>query len=149
MPLTGIDIFKLLPKTNCKACGDPTCLAFAMKLAASKAQLSACPYITEEAKVKLAEASTPPISTATVGIGDRALKVGGETVMFRHEKRFENPPGLAMQVSDALPDADIDGRLARFEQLSYDRIGALLRGNLVAVRADSHDGNRFAAVVRR
>ncbi|MCK5434361.1 MAG: acetyl-CoA decarbonylase/synthase complex subunit gamma, partial [Dehalococcoidales bacterium] len=100
MPLTGIEIFKSLPKTNCGECGVPTCLAFAMNLAASKAELSACPYISEEAKAKLEEASAPPIRLVTIGVGDRALKVGGETVMFRHEKRFENPPGFAILISD-------------------------------------------------
>jgi len=100
MPLTGIEIFKLLPRTNCGECGVPTCLAFAMSLAAGKAELSACPYISEEAKAKLVEASAPPIRPVTIGIGDRALKVGGETVMFRHEKRFENPPGFALLISE-------------------------------------------------
>ena len=88
MALTGIEIFKLLPKTNCKECGDPTCLAFAMKLAAGKSELSLCPYISDEAKSQLEEASAPPILPVTIGVGDKALKVGGETVMFRHEKRF-------------------------------------------------------------
>ena len=91
MPLTGIEIFKLLPKTNCGECGVPTCLAFAMNLAAGKAELAKCPNVSEEAKAKLQEASAPPIRPVTIGAGKRALKVGGETVMFRHEKRFENP----------------------------------------------------------
>jgi len=94
MPLTGIEIFKLLPKTNCKECGDPTCLAFAMKLAAGKAELSACPYVSEEAKAKLSEAAAPPILPVTIGVGDRALKIGGETVMFRHEKGLRTPQAL-------------------------------------------------------
>ncbi len=102
MPLTGIEIFKLLPKTNCGECGVPTCLAFAMNLASGKAELTACPYVSEEASAKLAEASAPPILPVTIGTGDRALKVGGETVMFRHEKRFENPPGLAILISDTM-----------------------------------------------
>ena len=111
MPLTGIEIFKLLPKTNCKECGEPTCLAFAMKLAAGKAELTACPYVSEEAKEKLSEAAAPPIRAVTIGVGERALKVGGETVMFRHEKRFENPPGFAMLISDTMDEAEIDSRL--------------------------------------
>jgi len=147
MALTGIEIFKLLPKTNCKECGDPTCLAFAMKLAAGKAELSLCPHVSEEAKAKLSEASAPPILPVTIGVGDRALKIGGETVMFRHEKRFDNPPGLALLISDSMPDPEINSRLERFKQLQYERIGLTLRGNLVAVRADSGDGARFAAVV--
>ena len=147
MPFTGIQIFKLLPKTNCKECGVPTCLAFAMKLAAGKAELSACPYVSEEAKSQLAEAAAPPIRPVTIGVGDRALKVGGETVMFRHEKRFENPPGFAILISDTMDDAEIDSRLDRFKQLEYERVGLTLRPELVAVKSKSGDASKFAAVV--
>jgi acetyl-CoA decarbonylase/synthase complex subunit gamma len=149
MALTGIEIFKLLPKTNCKECGDPTCLAFAMKLAAGKAELSLCPYVSEEAKAKLVEAAAPPILPVTIGVGERALKIGGETVMFRHEKRFDNPPGLALLISDSMADAEIDSRLEKFNNLKYERIGLTLRGNLLAVKADSNDGAKFAAVVTK
>ncbi len=147
MPLTGIEIFKLLPKTNCGECGVPTCLAFAMNLAAGKAELSACPYISEEAKAKLTEAAAPPIIPVTIGVGDRALKVGGETVMFRHEKRFENSPGFAILITDTMEESEIDGRLGRFNNLQYERIGLLLRPDLVAVKDVSGDATRFEAVV--
>jgi len=149
MPLTGIEIFKLLPKTNCKECGEPTCLAFAMKLAAGKAELSACPYVSEEVKAKLSEAAAPPVLPVTIGVGDRALKIGGETVMFRHEKRFENPPGFAILISDSMDDSEIDRRLESFEQLQYERIGLILRPDLVAVRDDSGDAARFEAVISK
>lgn len=149
MPLTGIEIFKLLPKTNCGECGVPTCLAFAMNLAAGKAELAACPYVSEEAKAKLEEASTPPIRPVTIGVGDRALKVGGETVMFRHEKRFENPPGFAILISDAMEEAEINSRLERFRQLHYERVGLTLRPELVAVRDDSGDVSKFEALVNK
>jgi len=149
MPLIGIEIFKLLSKTNCKECGEPTCLAFAMKLAAGKAELSACPYVSEETKAKLAEAAAPPIMPVTIGTGDRALKVGGETVMFRHEKRFENPPGFALLISDTMGDAEIDSKLGKFNKLQYERIGLVLRPDLVAVRDDSGDAARFEAVVNK
>jgi acetyl-CoA decarbonylase/synthase complex subunit gamma len=149
MALTGIEIFKLLPKTNCKECGDPTCLAFAMKLAAGKAELSACPYVSEETKAKLSEASAPPIMPVTIGVGDRALKIGGETVMFRHEKRFDNKPGFALLISDTMTDSEIDSRLKKFNSLKYERIGLTLRGDLVAVKGDSGDGAKFAAVVSK
>jgi len=148
MALTGIEIFKLLPKTNCKDCGEPTCLAFAMKLAAGKAELSLCPHVSEEAKAKLTEASAPPIIPVTIGVGDRILKVGGETVMFRHEKRFENPPGIAILVSTDKDDAEIDARLKRFNELQYERIGLILRPDLVAVKAGT-DAARFKAVVAK
>jgi len=147
MALTGIEIFKLLPKTNCKECGDPTCLAFAMKLAAGKAELNACPYVSDEAKAKLSEASAPPIMSVTIGVGERALKVGGETVMFRHEKRFENPPGFAILISDGMDDAEVDHRLGKFKQLEYERIGLILRPDLIAVKSDSGDKAKFEALV--
>ena len=149
MPLTGIEIFKLLPKTNCKECGEPTCLAFAMKLAAGKAELTACPYVLEEAKEKLSEAAAPPIRAVTIGVGDRALKVGGETVMFRHEKRFENPPGFAILISDAMDEAEINSRLERFKQLQYERVGLILRPELIAIKSESGDASKFAGVVSK
>ncbi len=149
MPLTGIEIFKSLPKTNCGECGVPTCLAFAMNLAASKAELSACPYISEEAKAKLEEASAPPIRLVTIGVGDRALKVGGETVMFRHEKRFENPPGFAILITDTMAESEVDSRLDRCKQLQYQRVGLTLRPELVAIKDDSGDTAKFEALVKK
>ena len=149
MPLTGIEIFKLLPKTNCKECGVPTCLAFAMSLAAGKATLTACPYVSAEAKEKLSEASAPPIRLVTIGTGNRALKVGGETVMFRHEKRFENQPGLAIVIKDTMADAEVDARLERFKTLQYDRVGLVLRPELVALKAESGDAAKFTALVNK
>jgi acetyl-CoA decarbonylase/synthase complex subunit gamma len=146
MALTGIEIFKLLPKTNCGDCGVPTCLAFAMNLAAGKAELSACPHVSEEAKAKLSEASAPPILPVTIGGGENALKVGGETVMFRHEKRFENPPGIAILISDTMDDGEVDARLAKAKDLSYERVGLTLSTNLVALKADSGDAAKFAAL---
>jgi len=149
VPLTGIEIFKLLPKTNCKECGFPTCLAFAMSLAAGKAELAACPYVSEESKAKLVEAAAPPIAPVTIGVGDRALKVGGETVMFRHEKRFENPPGFAILITDTMEESEIDNRLKRFSELQYERVGLTLRPELVAIKDDSADAAKFEALVSK
>ncbi|MFC2057124.1 acetyl-CoA decarbonylase/synthase complex subunit gamma [Chloroflexota bacterium] len=149
MPLTGIEIFKLLPKTNCKECGVPTCLAFAMNLAAGKAELSACPHVSEEAKAQLQEASAPPIRPVTIGIGDTALKVGGETVMFRHEKRFENPPGLALLIKDTMEDSEVNARLERFKQLQYERVGLILRPELIAIKDESGEAAKFEALVNK
>ena len=146
MALTGIQIFKLLPKTNCGECGVPTCLAFAMSLATGKAELTACPYVSEEAKAQLTEAAAPPIRAVTIGVGDRAFKVGGETVMFRHEKRFENPPGFAIIISDTMDEAEVDARLERFK-LQYERVGLTLRPELVALKGDSGDASRVQALV--
>ena len=146
---TGIEIFKLLPKTNCGECGVPTCLAFAMNLAAGKAELAACPYVSEESKSVLAEASAPPIRPLTIGVGDRALKVGGETVMFRHEKRFENQPGIAILISDTLDDAEVNARLDKLNQLQYERVGLILRPDLAALKSESGDASKFEALVNK
>ena len=149
MALSGIQIFKLLPKTNCGDCGVPTCLAFAMSLAAGKAELSKCPHVSEEATAQLSEASAPPILPVTIGTGDKALKVGGETVMFRHEKRFENPPGIAILISDAMDDAEVAARMGKFKSLEYERVGLTLRAELIALKAESGDAARFTALVTK
>ncbi|OGO18522.1 MAG: acetyl-CoA decarbonylase/synthase complex subunit gamma [Chloroflexi bacterium RBG_16_50_11] len=149
MALTGIEIFKLLPKTNCGACGVPTCLAFAMNLAAGKAELAKCPHVSEEAKSKLSEAAAPPILPVTIGAGETALKIGGETVMFRHEKRFENPPGIAILISDKMSDAEVDARLKKVKDLTYERVGLTLRANLVALKSETGDAAKFAALASK
>ncbi len=148
MGLTGIQIFKLLPKTNCGECGVPTCLAFAMNLAAGKAELDACPYVSAEAKEKLAAESAPPIRPLTIGVGDYALKVGGETVLFRHEKTFVNPPGLAAVVSTAEDDASVDAKIQRFKAAQYERVGLKLRAELFAVK-DAGDAGKFTALAKK
>lgn len=148
MALTGIEIFKLLPKTNCGKCGVPTCLAFAMSLAAGKAELAACPFVSDEARSKLEEASAPPIRLVTLGNGDKAVKVGGETVFFRHEKRFENPPGMAMIITDRMDEAEVDSRLTRFAVLTYDRVGLQLKADLLALKCESGDAQKFAGLCR-
>ena len=149
MGLTGIQIFKLLPKTNCKECGVPTCLAFAMNLAAGKAELSACPYVSEEAKAMLSEAAAPPIRPLAIGSGENVVKIGGETVLFRHEKTFVNKPGIAVLVSDAMAEAEVSGRLKRFKELKYERVGLTLRPELVAVKNESGDVGKFETLVKK
>jgi acetyl-CoA decarbonylase/synthase complex subunit gamma len=149
MGLTGIQIFKLLPKTNCGECGVPTCLAFAMNLASGKAELDACPYVSDEAREKLAEASAPPIRPVALGAGVRALKIGGETVMFRHEKTFYNPTGLAAAVSSSLDAAALDKKLKEWNALQYERVGLNLKPELVALKDDSGDGASFAAAAKK
>jgi acetyl-CoA decarbonylase/synthase complex subunit gamma len=149
MGLTGIQIFKLLPKTNCGECGVPTCLAFAMNLAAGKAELDACPYVSDEAREKLSEASAPPIRQVAIGAGVRAFKIGGETVMFRHEKTFYNPTGIAVMVkSDESPEA-LGRKLKAWNALQYERVGLNLRPELVAVKDANGDGAAFAAAAKK
>ncbi|MGV8074476.1 MAG: acetyl-CoA decarbonylase/synthase complex subunit gamma [Syntrophobacteraceae bacterium] len=148
MGMTGIQIFKLLPKTNCGQCGVPTCLAFAMNLASGKVELAKCPFVSEEAKETLAAESAPPIRPLTIGIGDYALKIGGETVLFRHEKTFVNPPGLAAMVTTAEDDASVDGKIQRFKAAQYERVGVKLRADLFAVK-DTGDAAKFVALAKK
>ncbi len=149
MGLTGIQIFKLLPKTNCKECGVPTCLAFAMNLAAGKAELASCPYVSEEAKALLSEAAAPPIRPISIGSGDNVVKIGGETVLFRHEKTFVNKPGIAILISDTMPETEVDARLKRFKELKYERVGLTLRPEMIALKNESGDPAKFEALVKK
>jgi acetyl-CoA decarbonylase/synthase, CODH/ACS complex subunit gamma len=149
MGLTGIQIFKLLPKTNCGECGVPTCLAFAMNLAGGKAELEKCPYVSEEAKEKLASESAPPIRPLTIGAGEYAVKVGGETVLFRHEKTFVNPPGLAVVVSTDEDEGSVGGKMDRFKACQYDRVGLKLRAEMFVVQDAGGDAGKFTALARK
>ena len=149
MALTGIQIFKLLPKTNCGKCGVPTCLAFAMNLAAGKVELIACPFVSEESKAQLAEASAPPIRPITIGTGSAAFKVGGETVMFRHEKKFENPTGIAVLVTDTMPENEVTDRIERFNNNIYERVGLKLHADAIAIKSESGSPAKFAALVEK
>jgi acetyl-CoA decarbonylase/synthase complex subunit gamma len=149
MALTGIQIFKLLPKTNCKECGVPTCLAFAMNLASGKAELDACPYVSDEAREQLAEASAPPIRPVVVGKGVRKATTGGETVQYRHEKTFYNPTLLAAQVTSDLSADALAAKLKGWNALQYERVGLNLRPELVALKDANGDAAAFGAAAKQ
>lgn len=148
MALTGVEIFKLLPKTNCKKCGFPTCLAFAMKLAQRQASLDACPDVSEEAKRILGEASAPPIRPITFGAGDKAVKMGEETVLFRHEKKFVNPCAFAVEIKDSMSDDEINKIVDDVLNSEIDRVGQKLRIDAIFVSNASNDAGRFESVVK-
>ena len=148
MALTGIQIFKLLPKTNCKECGVPTCLAFAMNLASGKAELDSCPYVSDEAREKLAEASAPPIRPVVLGAGVRKTTVGGETVLYRHEKTFFNPTALAALVTSDTAEADVAAKLKGWNALQFERVGLNLRPELVALKDVNGDAAAFAKLAK-
>src|SRR5512136_2282718 len=99
MALSGLEIFKHLPKTNCKDCGFPTCLAFAMKLAAKQVALDKCPHVKPEAKAALVGASRPPIQLVTIGAGERKVQIGNETQSYRHEEKFHHPTAVAVKLA--------------------------------------------------
>lgn len=137
MPLSGLEIYKLLPKTNCRDCGFATCLAFAMQLAAKKAQIDKCPHVKDETKTTLAEASLPPIKLVSIGKDDFQLDVGNETVLFRHEEKFHRPAGLGVIFEDALSDEEFKKKKGSFLKLSFERIGQHLAFNIMAMKYSS------------
>ena len=149
MGLTGIDIFKKLPKKNCGECGIPTCLAFAMALAGGKTELTKCPYVSDEVVEALSEASAPPVRNVTIGAGDKAHKLGGETVEFRHEKTFVSEPALAVLVTTAMDDGAVDEKIKSLDELQYERIGLNLRANMVCVRDADGDAGKLEALAKK
>jgi acetyl-CoA decarbonylase/synthase complex subunit gamma len=147
MALTGIQIYKFLPKTNCKDCGFPTCLAFAMKLAGKSVELSLCPHISEESKKQLATASRPPIRLVTIGSGDRKVEVGNETVMFRHEKTFFHQTGLFIRIKDT-ESIDKAAKLAGdISNYSVERVGKIFKLDGIAIENASENADKFVKCV--
>ena len=147
MALSGLEIYKLLPKTNCRDCGFPTCLAFAMKLAAKQAELAACPHVSEEAKNALEAASAPPIRLITFGKNEHKVEVGNETVLFRHEKTFYHPPALLVRVTDAMPLQELLETVAAVDAYRVERVGMLFGYNGLAVQSTKGDAAAFAETV--
>jgi len=143
MALTGLDIFKLLPKTNCKKCGMPTCLAFAMALAQKRAKLDDCPDVSEEAKEKLAAAAAPPMRKITFGTGDNQVQAGQETVIFRHEEKFYSPTIIAATVSDKLTGDELTKRIETVDALQFERVGTKIGVQALAVVNDSGSADSF------
>jgi len=148
MGLTGLEIFKQLPKTNCKDCGQATCLAFAMALATGKTSLDKCPHITDAARETLDLAFAPPVALVKIGAGDKQVELGKETVLFRHDKRFEHPTAIAIPVGDYLSNEKIVEKVAAINNLVFERVGNTYSVDLVAVDNCSNDADRFAEAVK-
>jgi len=148
MALSGIEIYKLLPKTNCKDCGFPTCMAFALKLAAKQVELSACPHVSEEAQAQLAASSEPPVRLITLKSNGNEFKVGNEVVLFRHEKTFYNKPGFFYRVLDSEDEAAIKARVKEIDSFSVNYVGIDLVVDGFAVNATSDDGAAFAKAIK-
>lgn len=147
MALSGLQIFKLLPKTNCKECDFPTCMAFAMQLAAGKAELDKCPYVSDEARESLGEASAPPVRKVTIGDGDMAVTIGEETVLYRHEKRFENLPGIGVMITEDMDDGQVDSLLGQLKDQEFNYVGKNLRPRVAAIKAA--DGGKLAQLAAK
>jgi acetyl-CoA decarbonylase/synthase complex subunit gamma len=150
MPIAGSEIVKMLPgRKPCKDCGFPTCFAFAMKLASGGASVDKCPYLSEETKAKLLDLLAPPIKLVTVGSGDNAVKVGNEEVIYRHEKTFVHPPGIALLISDKEDNAKIEEKIKKIEKLQFPWVGVNLKADLLALHFESGDRSKFLALVKK
>ena len=143
MALTGLQIYKHLPKENCKECGLPTCLAFAMKVAAGQAGLDACPRLSEEAQAQLSEASAPPQRLVHLGAGPHAMEIGQETVLFRHEEKFHHPTAIALRLEDTLGEQELRDRCAAFGKLQFTRVGTTIQPDMIALYNSSGDVGTF------
>jgi len=147
--LSGIEIYKQLPRTNCGDCGVPTCMAFAMQVAGQKAALDVCPHVSQEAMETLGAAQAPPMSVVTLGTGERELEIGGETVLFRHEARFQHPTAFALRMGSDVSDEQLASGIAALDELRFDRIGRTMGIDMAAVECVAGAEDRFADVVDR
>ena len=147
MALSGIQIYKLLPQTNCKDCEFPTCLAFAMKLAAKQAELAACPHVSEESKALLEESAAPPVRLVTIAANGREAKAGNETVMFRHEKTFYNRPGIFVRLYDDMSVDELKAKAQEIAAYEVDYVGMSLTVDGFAIEATA-SGEAFAQAIK-
>jgi len=145
MALKGLDIFKLSPKKNCKECGSPTCMAFCMKVAQGAVSLDKCPYFSEEALATLNSATAPLMKTITVG----EHKLGGETVLFRHEKTLVNKNLYAVSLCTCMDEATVDAKLAELQKVDYERIGERMYVEFVQVANNQADPAVYAKLVEK
>jgi acetyl-CoA decarbonylase/synthase complex subunit gamma len=149
MALTGLDIYKLLPKTNCKDCGFATCLAFAMALAQKKTSLDKCPHVTAQAKEALESAAQPPIKLVTIGKGDNKIEIGNETVMYRHEQKFHHSAGIGVLIEDTLSEGAVDSRISDSGDLNFERVGQRIGAGLICIKNSSNDAGKFLNIVKK
>ncbi|MGB2820890.1 MAG: acetyl-CoA decarbonylase/synthase complex subunit gamma [Phycisphaerae bacterium] len=149
MAMTGMDIYKNLPKTNCKECGFPTCLAFAMQVAAKQKAMTDCPQLSEEAKEAFSDASAPPMKLVHIGpAGEAGFEVGQETVMFRHEEKFHHSPALAVTIAAALSDEEAAARMDGINKAVFTRVGEEIGPALAAVEIEGLSADAAAARVK-
>ncbi|MFH0878011.1 MAG: acetyl-CoA decarbonylase/synthase complex subunit gamma [Candidatus Omnitrophota bacterium] len=143
MALSGLDIYKLLAKTNCKKCGFQTCLAFAMQLAKKAVSLEKCPFVTPDVRAVLEEAAQPAIRLVEIGLADNKVCVGHETVLFRHEEKFYHPTAIGLLVEGDTDEAGLKKILEEINSLSFERVGQVLNVNLIALREKSGKAEQF------
>ncbi len=146
---TAIEIFKHLPKKNCGDCKFPTCLAFAMQLANNKAKLDDCPHLSEAGRNALASSSAPPIRLIRIGSGKSVVDMGDETELYRHDKRFFHPAAFALRISDDLNEDELHKRLSYLRSLRFERVGQVLKMDLLELECRSGNAENFASFVKK
>ena len=151
--LSPIDVYKILPKINCKECGQDNCMAFATKIVNRELNVDQCPPLlkkeNEKAYKALKELLKPAVKEVIVGVGDKAKKLGGKLVMFRHEFTYTNPTAIAIDVTDEMPNDEVANRIRRTENFSFEYIGYTLKLDMIAVRSTSGDAEKFKATVKK
>ncbi|MCS7124823.1 MAG: acetyl-CoA decarbonylase/synthase complex subunit gamma [Candidatus Bathyarchaeota archaeon] len=151
--LSPIDVYRLLPRTNCKECGEENCMAFATKLVNREATIEKCKPLLkkefEKAYQQLKEMLKPAIKEIVIGTGEKAVKIGGKLVMYRHELTYSNPTAIAIDVTDEMPENEILSRIKRVEGFRFEYIGKTLKLDMIAVRSTSNDPDKFKATVRK
>lgn len=123
-------------------------MAFAMKLAQKKAELSECPHASEEASAVIGAAATPPIRLVKIGVGAQALEIGNETVMFRHEKTFVHQTGIAIQLHTSANEKALLAKVEEIERYKVERVGEELKVDLLFISHDSNDKDGFKDAVK-
>ena len=150
--LSPIDVYKLLPRTNCKECGEENCMAFATKLVNREVTIEKCPPLLtkefEKSYRQLKEMLKPAVKEVVVGVGDRAVKIGGKLVMYRHEFTYSNLTPIAIDVTDEMPEDEILNRIKRTEHFSFEYIGQTLKLDMIAIRSTSNDPDKFKTTVK-
>jgi acetyl-CoA decarbonylase/synthase complex subunit gamma len=151
--LSPIDVYKLLPKTNCKECGEENCMAFATKIVNREVNVDQCTPLLKKENAKaynqLKEMLKPPVKEVVVGVGEKAVKLGGKLVMYRHEFTYVNPTAIAIDVTDEMPEEELLSRIKKTENFSYEYIGYTLKLDMIAVRSTSSDPEKFKAAVKK
>ena len=151
--LSPIDVYMLLPRTNCKECGEANCMAFATKLVNRQVTIEQCPPLLEkkyeEAYKKLQELLAPAVKEVTIGTGDHAVKIGGKLVMYRHEFTYHNPTPIAIEVTDEMPEEELLDKVKKVEGFSYEYIGREVRLDMIAIRSTSNDPTTFKSAVEK
>ena len=151
--LSPIDIYKLLPKINCKECGQENCMAFATKIVNREVNIDSCKPLLkkeyEKAYLALKDILKPAVKEVVVGVGEKAKKLGGKLVMYRHEFTYFNPTAIAIDVTDEMSQDEIVSRIKKTENFSFEYIGYTLKLDMIAVRCTSGDAEKFKAVVKK